>query len=250
MRVDIPFIGEVRRFAAEERAYYPAIIADAIMTLIVFSVFLLLSSNRDGSVWIGYSLWYLAMSVVGDAAISISTDKQWGLWDQVRLRPIGLVSLVAIKTIVWTLFNAVKVVVVMAIIVLAFRLPIAFSGIVIPIVFVALVGLFGFALILVALVLFSTKASSFQGLIGYVLMFLTGAIVPLSSLPQWLASVGRALPLTQGLTMCREAFAGDPFRADQWIWLCVQSICYVAIGYASFRIVMWRIDKRGARNRY
>jgi ABC-2 type transport system permease protein len=154
---------ETRRFWSEIRTYWPGVVADAIITFSLFAVFVSLG-DPGGAAWLGYTVWYLGATVMGEAAISISTDKQWGLLDQLRIKPIGLVTAMSVKTLVWTLFAAAQVVVVVGALTMLFDVPIHFRWTVLPIIALSLIGVFGFTFVVVALtILYTSRTLSGHG---------------------------------------------------------------------------------------
>jgi ABC-2 type transport system permease protein len=73
---------------------------------------------------------------------------------------------------------------------------------------------------------------------AYFLMLLfCGVNIPLSVLPGWMATIGRALPLTHGIDAAREVARGSSLAdVSGLVWTEVAiGACYAAAAYVLFR---------------
>ena len=75
----------------------------------------------------------------------------------------------------------------------------------------------------------------------YLLLLFCGVNVPLSTLPVWMADVGRCLPLTHGIAAAREVAAGASFGDVSGLVATELAIgaCYAVAGFALFRVLEW-----------
>jgi ABC-2 type transport system permease protein len=242
---------ESGRYLAELRTYYPDVVSDMIVTSLIVVVFVL-SSDRssDPAYYVGFLYWSLGSSVISEAAVSIATEKQMGTFTQLSLRPVPTMVLVGVKTSVWLVVNALKVIVVLGALFLVLGVPLGFQPLMVPAAAITLTGLFGFTLVLVGLAVVYTKTSGFQSVISYVLLFATGAVIPKESLPGAIATFGAWLPLTQGISLSRDLISGATVTATRWGLLAFQSAALLGIGYMVFSLVMRRGRRRGINMRY
>lgn len=73
-------------------------------------------------------------------------------------------------------------------------------------------------------------------MIQNLLLFLSGALLPVDRLPPALAAFATTLPTTQGIAVLREVVLGGHSLADTWAdgslpWLAVHSALYLAVGW-------------------
>ena len=230
------FKAEFSRYLAEVRTYFPDQITSMVVTIIIFVVFTFLNIDAGNSAfYIGYAYWYLISSIIGEASESISLEKQMGTLDQLLLRPAGLELVLTVKTTVWIIINFIKVFIVLAFIALIFHLNI---------------GIFGFSLLLAALTLKYTKTASFQSVISYLLLFLTGSIFPLTQLPEFVQISGRMLPITLGIDLSKQLINQHSVSINTFLLLCVQSLIYVYVGHLAFQRIYRSSKKSGIDNSY
>ena len=242
---------EMRRYFAETRTYLANYVAGMVVTGIIVTIFALQSdSQADSGYWVGFAYWYAASTLLSEASISLSTDKQSGTFTQLMLRPTSMLRLITAKTLVWTMLNVAVVTAFMIALFAALRLPVGFAPEVIPASVLTLIGLFGFTLVFAALTIVYTKTAAVQDIVGYAMLLVTGAVVPLSSLPAALAVVGRLLPITAGIDLSRRAICGVAISPADWAWFAGQSATFVLIGYGLFAAVLARGRRRGISLRY
>ena len=192
----------------------------------------------------------LISSIIGEASESISLEKQMGTLDQLLLRPAGLELVLTVKTTVWIIINFIKVFIVLAFIALIFHLNIGFHIGLLPIFFITCIGIFGFSLLLAALTLKYTKTASFQSVISYLLLFLTGSIFPLTQLPEFVQISGRMLPITLGIDLSKQLINQHSVSINTFLLLCVQSLIYVYVGHLAFQRIYRSSKKSGIDNSY
>ena len=81
-----------------------------------------------------------------------------------------------------------------------------------------------------------------------VLLFLNGALLPVHHFPGWLETIAVFLPTTQGIIVLRKVVVDGASLIAVWedgsmVFLAVQSVLYLAVGWALF-IVGERVAKR------
>lgn len=245
------FKAEFSRYLAEVRTYFPDQITSMVVTILIFVVFTFLNIDAGNSAfYIGYAYWYLISSIIGEASESISLEKQMGTLDQLLLRPAGLELVLTVKTTVWIIINFIKVFIVLAFIALIFHLNIGFHIGLLLIFFITCIGIFGFSLLLAALTLKYTKTASFQSVISYLLLFLTGSIFPLTQLPEFVQISGRMLPITLGIDLSKQLINQHSVSINTFLLLCVQSLIYVYVGHLAFQRIYRSSKKSGIDNSY
>jgi ABC-2 type transport system permease protein len=71
----------------------------------------------------------------------------------------------------------------------------------------------------------------------YLMLLLCGTVVPLSAMPGWLATIGRAMPLTHGIQAARELAAGASLSDVSGLLgtEALIGLAYGAVGYGLLR---------------
>ncbi|KAB7790231.1 ABC transporter [Bifidobacterium leontopitheci] len=250
-RIPLLFAAEIRRYLAEVSRYVSGYISSLIVSGIVIAMLALSSEARtDPSYWIGFLLWTTSSTLISESSVSISSDKQDGTFTQLMLRPTSLLTQITVKALTWVV---VSTVVDTAFILLLFALlhvPMGMSLGAVPVALLTLVALFGFTMVLAGVTVVYTKTASFADMLGYAMMFLSGVIVPLASLPTPLAWIGRCLPITLGTQMARDYILGRPVSLVEWLALAVQVVVYLALGYVLFTLILRYGRKHGINMRY
>ncbi|HJE21667.1 MAG TPA: hypothetical protein K8V31_05330 [Bifidobacterium pullorum] len=112
----ILYKAELRRYIAETRVYISGYVSSLITTAIVVALFVMSAKDgNDPSAWIGFLYWNAASTMIGEASVSISSDKQNGTFTQLMIRPTGMLEQITVKTLSWALVSiAIDVVFIVA----------------------------------------------------------------------------------------------------------------------------------------
>lgn len=245
------YSAEIRRYLAETRVYLSGYLSGMAVTAIVVAMFVFATDfGSDPSYWVGFLFWNAASTLMSEACISISTDKQSGTFTQLMLRPASMLLQITIKTLTWAVVNIVIDIVFLIALFALIGAPVGFSWTVVPVAIVTFAGLYGLTMVMASLTIQYTKTASWCDLIGYAMMFLGGVTMPIENLPVSLQWLGRLLPITQGIAMSRDAIAGRALSAADWLWLCGQAALFVALGYVLFQLIMQYGRRHGINMRY
>jgi ABC-2 type transport system permease protein len=121
--------------------------------------------------------------------------------------------------------------------VMGFRLPLRLEGI--PIFLLTIVGFLGFGFVMGGITLIYKQVFSIANLLQNVLVFLTGALVPVSFFPDWLEFLSHLLPSTQGIIVLRHVVIDGQSLMSAWqdgslILLVLNSSVYFFGGWLFF----------------
>lgn len=241
---------EFRKYLLEMKTYYADHLVGMVMTLLIFSVFALSSQTNQASFYVGFVYWYLMSSLITESSTSLSMEKQLGTLEQLLIKPVPFSLLITIKAFVWYLVNAIKVLLVLVFLSLFLNISFHFHWLLVPVFLVASVGIFGFTLVLVALTLKYTKVASFESIISYLLLFLTGAVFPLEKLPRFIQGLGQSLPLTRGLSISRQILDSGHLAGSDFVHLLLQSLFYLVLGYGLFSWIYRQSKQSGIDRNY
>ena len=75
----------------------------------------------------------LLSSLIGEASVSTSSEKQMGVLEQLMIQPIGLKKLILIRSSIWGVVNLVKVLVALIILKVILNLTLGFHMLLVPI---------------------------------------------------------------------------------------------------------------------
>lgn len=244
------FKAELWKYLHEVRTYYPDHIVSVVVTTIVFYMFLLIQHQQIDQSYVGFVYWYLLSSVISEAAVSVSSEKQMGILDQLIIKPFPFEQLIVVRTLVWLIVNLIKVAVVSLVLSVILSIQISFNIWYVLIFLITTVGVFGFTLVLVALTLKYTKTASFDSIISYALLFFTGAILPHEMMPEWAIMIGRFLPISLGIEMTQNLIQGINIAWIEYVLLLAQSGFFLVIGYVLFKKIYLSSKKAGIDRSY
>lgn len=121
------FKAEFKRELRENLAFYPDFISSLVMMVILLSVFMILGQHFTSSSYIGYAFWFLLSGVLTVASESISYEKQVGTFEQLILKPIRLIHILLIKSIVWRILNFIRIMIATVIVCFFYQIHINLS---------------------------------------------------------------------------------------------------------------------------
>lgn len=237
---------ELRKYSQELFSYYPDFI---VGILISFVMYILVFSNRglEEYEYIGYIFWILASSVLGEASVSISTEKQSGLLKNLLIKPYSIVSIMTFKTIAWFLINLIKIFFILILVKIFFPIKISFNPYLLLVLIVTMVSIYGFSLILMSLTIIYTKTASFESVIGFIFLFLSEKSLLLDKLPEKFSRVIDFFPYTLGINISKDIIKNDYVNFNHLITLIFLSIVYLLIGYLIFKYIIKRSQQYSSK---
>ena len=212
---------ELQRTLQETLVYYPDFIVSFITNIVLF--FLVIHTGGDKNVILcSYVFWILASGVLSEASITISTEKQLGTLQNLLVKPYSIMHIIIIKTIVWFMINCIKS--------LFYDLHILFKIEIIVMLIIVCFGILGLSLILSALTLVFTKVASFETVISYLLLLLSGSII---SIPRFFIYTN---PLSYG-TYAVSLIISNECTGYHFLILCSISTVYFSFGIIIFNVI-------------
>lgn len=175
------FLGEIKRYFLEIKTYYPDYIVSLVISLILYLI--LFGFETENTKYIGYIYWILASSVLSEASASISSEKQAGTIKNLIVKPYSILTIMTFRTLSWLIINFSKIVLILLILKYVFQLNLMFNILLIPILIITLISIYGFSLILMTLTIVYTKTASFESVISYILLFLSGSVYSVEKMP-------------------------------------------------------------------
>lgn len=193
------------------------------------------------SMLLGYGVWCYARITLLEGTFFLSVEAQSGTLEQMYMSPVSASFLLVGRMLAMLISTTIVLIVPVGILALLLHVSIPFHWLALPVLLIALAGLFGLSMILSGAVLVFKQVDNLADLLQNALLFLAGTLVPLSSFPRWLAIISQMFPLSQGIVVLREVSFGDQSLATIWAngslpWLLVQTVLYVCVGWATFKI--------------
>jgi ABC-2 type transport system permease protein len=257
----IAFLGEVRKGLLISWTYRANTFVSLFTVGFVFLGigFLMGGGQIDpaelGSMFMGYLTWFYALGAINNLSWGIRGEINAGTLEQMSMStsPIGVVLLgrAFANLIISTAQILIQSLVISWLI--GSRLPMTWTGV--PVLVVTLIGVYGFGFILAGATLIFKQVESFSNLFQNILLFMNGTMLPVASMPDWLATISYSLPSTQGVVVLRRVVLEGQSLLAVWqdkslIWLIVHSALYFTAGWIVFAYCEQRAKAQGSLGQY
>ncbi len=189
---------------------------------------------------LGYLVWFFGLKAIEHMAFMLSEEARAGTLEQMYMTPAPMGLVMLGRSLGTLAVAAVQAAIIGGAIVLLLRMPVVVDPPVVaaaaPVFALTMVGLFGFGLVVAGLTIVFKNIASVVNMLQNLLLFLSGALLPIDRLPPAVATFARTLPSTQGIVVLREVVFGGRSLGDTWAdgslpWLTVHSALYFALGW-------------------
>ena len=212
------------------------------------------SERLPGSL-LGFLIWYYAAFAISSMSGGLTDEASTGTLEQLYMSPVPT-WLVFLGKVIATFVKGTVLVAIVGVIltmILPVALPLELAAL--PPFALTMVGLFGFGYAIGGLTLVHKQISSVSSLLTNVLLFLNGALLPVHHFPAWLETIAVFLPTTQGIIVLRKVVVDDMSLMAVWqdgsmVFLAVQSVLYLAAGWALFNVGERVAKRRGTLGQY
>ena len=213
-------------------------------------------SARVSSLMVGYAAYLFMYLQSAKLFWRLLGEIQAGTLEQVYLSPLPAWMVATAGRVLATVVETAFLVAILYAVVFAlvpFHL-VWNAQVLVPMLLVA-VGSVGYSLIEGGLVLAWRRVELVHELAMGLMAFFTGALIPLSQLPAWMAEIGRFAPISQGLVAMRSVLIDGRTSFALWgdggmVWMVGVSAAYLIIGIAAFGLGERRARRRGSLGRY
>ena len=242
---------------------YPMVPATLAITLYVIFLGIFLGFKYfavdfggDGatSLLLGYLLWTYAMFAINDSAEAISNDIHTGILEQIYTSPFPPLTITIVRSIASflnaTIINAV--IMVLALITVKVSLDTLVLGYSILVLLPMLIGLYGFGLILGGFTLIFVRTGQLGQILNFVLLFLGGVVIPISSMPSAIRPILALIPLSSATNYIREIVASSYFTILSWEYLkyLLLNGVLALIGVCCFKYMNHIVRSKGNLGKY
>ncbi len=161
----------------------------------------------------GYIFWTYAIFAIGNMSFALREEQQQGTIEQMSMGVTPFGVLLFGRTLASLLWTTLVVAIGGGAITLGFGLDLGLNANGIPVFLISILGLYGLGYLVAGATLLFKNILAFTNLLQNILLFLNGAIVPVSFYPVWLANATRVLPTTLGIeTMRMVTLEGQALR--------------------------------------
>lgn len=204
---------------------------------------------------LGYVIWFYARIMIRSTGSELVGEAQAGTLEQTYMSPVPPSILLIGRMLALLIATTIVLVLPMVGIVIFFHIQYTFHWESIPVLILTMAGLFGFSLIISGAALVFKQIDSLADLTQNIMLFLTGALLPVTLFPDWLAAVAKTLPITQGIIVLRSiVLSGKSFGT---VWgdgslpaLIVNSAIYIVLGGVIFFWCEVTAKKSGSMGQY
>lgn len=223
---------EYKKIKKEMLFYYPDYIVGTIVEILILFIILKLGNNINTS-YFAYISWVLISGILSESVMCISTEKQLGTLQNLMTKPYTIFQIIFAKVFIWYLINLIKIIIIsMALKIFIFSELIINLQIIATIVLES-IGIFGLSFVMSAITLIYTKTASFETIISYLILFLSGAVTKLPDI------IIHTNPISYCSIILSKIIRGEHIYLNL-IVLFILSMIFLLIGYLLFNIVFKR----------
>jgi len=214
-----------------------------------------LDPDQMAHMFVGYLAWYYALSAIGDLAWGLRGEINAGTLEQMSMSPAPIGLTLMGRVFSNLLINTVQLLIQGIAFRLLFGLSVPMSWQAVAVLGLTVAGILGLGFLIAGATLVFKQFESFANLVQNGLLFLNGTILPVETMPSWLAGAARVLPSTQGIIVLRRVILDGRSLASVWqdgslVWLTVHSTLFVAAGWAAFSYCERIAKRQGSLGQY
>jgi ABC-2 type transport system permease protein len=250
------FYAELKRSLIRMKRYPLQTLANLVATYAMFVVMAFglkaignITPDELGRTLVGYVMWSFASLVILGAVGPIMHEMSIGVLEQVYLSALRPFTILTYRTIVGIILELVQATVLFLLICVTFDIRVDLPLLPLLIVlFLTGIGLYGFGLVLAGIAVIYKQIGRVVQLLQLALLFLTGALIPLESLPRPIQILGEFLPLSLSIKITRHLTdwgwnLRQVLESRELLYLILNSGVYLVLGIGVF---MWtdRVARR------
>ncbi len=214
-----------------------------------------LNADTMASTLLGYLIWFYAITAIENMSYNLRDEMQCGQLEQLYMSPAPPQVLVLGRAFSTLIVSTIMVSVMVAVMITLFGIPMPMRLQGLPVFALTLGGLYGFGYILGGATLIFKQTGPLANLLTNALLFTNGAILPVDRLPDWLQTLAKLLPSTQGILVLRKVILGGQSLSAAWsdgslILLVVHSVLFFAIGWLVYRLCESVAKRKGSLGQY
>ncbi|MYA04981.1 MAG: ABC transporter permease [Caldilineaceae bacterium SB0664_bin_22] len=197
---------------------------------------------------VGFCIWTYSIFAISNMSYALREEQQQGTIEQMFMGSTPFAALLFGRTLSNFVWTTAVILLGGGTITLAFGLDLGLNWRLVPVLGLTMFGLYGLGFVVAGLTILFKNILSFANLIQNVLLFLNGAIVPVTVFPAWMTTATRALPSTLSIEVARLVTLDDLTLATVWTdgllpLLVLHSLIWFVLGLSLY-LVAERIARR------
>ena len=207
------------------------------------------------STLLGYLTWFYAVTAIENMSWNLREEMQCGQLEQLYMSPAPAQVLILGRAFSTLLVTTVMVLMMALAMIILFgvAMPMRLEGL--PVLALTLTGLYGFGYALGGATLVFKQTGPLTNLLTNALLFTNGAILPVDRLPDWLQTIAKMLPSTQGIIVLRNVILnGQPLSAawtdGSLVLLVMHSAVFFIAGWLIYRGCEAIAKRKGSLGQY
>jgi ABC-2 type transport system permease protein len=204
---------------------------------------------------LGFIVFYYANAAISSMAYNLRAEAYQGTLEQWYMSLASPRIVQMGRTLSTFILTTLTIVVAAVPLMWAFDIRFPWRWEVVPIFIMILLGVYGFGFVVGGAALIFKQVESLAGMMQNLLLFLTGAFLPVDRFPAWLKSFALTLPTTQGIIVLRRILLDNEPLSILWvdgslIWLIIHSSFYLGAGLIVFAAAERVAKQRGQLGQY
>ncbi len=244
---------EISKTLIELRTYYSDHIVDIVIKYFLFLTFFLGLGTKNvtnNTFFIGYSFWIIASYIISEASVQVSFEKQVGTIEQLFIKPYSSSLILAVRSVLMFTVSFAKFVVLTGIIWLTTKISVSVQPLIFAVYFVSLFGFLGLGLFLSALTLIFTKTASFESILSYALLTVSGVFIPIEKLSPLIHKIIHPFPYFYGIELAQKVGSFQTVATFEWVLLVILNFLALMAGFILYEFCLKYVRRHGLINKY
>lgn len=245
-------------FIADPQWIIPSIIAPFIFTAVMLMMYPEKSDTLVLQAMLGGGVLGMWGNTLFSSSFSLSYDRMNGTLDNILSTPTELYDVMIGRSLWNSFIGSINMVMVCIFAELVFLTPIKVAE---PVVFalamvLVLISLASIGLLFSVAFVFSRRSYVLTSILEYPIYVLSGAIVPITMLPEWCQPISLALAPAWGVEVLREsavsgyeAVFGYGLAGNMMVCAGITVVC-ILVGWIAMRVVVRNVRETGSFTRY
>lgn len=198
---------------------------------------------------VGFAMWLFSLMALGAVSDDIAYGSQMGVLEAIWLTPHAPLTIVCVRALIKGLYELLFLTLFVGVGMMTTGIRLAPRILpALAVLAITLAGLFGLGLLFGGLALVYKRIGPVTSIVRTSFLFLTGALVPLSVLPEALKTVAVFLPMTDGVALIQgllvdNAPLQDVFGSVRMLRCLLNAIAYLSLGILAF----WGFERKARK---
>ena len=239
---------EYKKSFIELKTYYPDQIVDIIIKYFLFVAFFVgfgKSQIDVGAFYIGYLYWMIASYIIAEASASISFEKQVG-----TIEPVSVLQILTLRTFVMFSISVLKFGILFLIVSLTLKITFTVTPAVLLIFLISIIGFTGIGIGLSGLTLLFAKTASFESIVSYGLLLISGTVISYQNMPDIIFKIIRILPFVLEIDISQKVLKTGIISIPDFFLVLLSNVAMFCLGCLVFQFFLKRVKRYGVMNKY